>query len=193
MFFFIFCSFGANTTTSYFKLTPYSTLPSYIYSTPYIKLATTPPPLHTPSTALAIKRAPCGAIPRATDGDAAWRGEIPAKTPARTAAVAHYRPAFPNAHVSHGAVKRHLPPLPGSEARKGRGGRAASPCDWWRDRTRPKEGGGKSAQRELRQWRTKKRVKRSAEQTCLESARAAEGQSKKKRSGAELSRRAEGR
>ena len=28
---------------------------------------------------------------------------------------------FHNAHVSHGAVKRHLPPLPGSKARKGRG------------------------------------------------------------------------
>jgi len=48
----------------------------------------------------------------------------PAKAPARTAAMAQYRPGFPgrrNARVSHVAVKPHLPPLPGSEARKGRG------------------------------------------------------------------------
>ena len=43
----------------------------------HIKLATMPPPLqqHTPPTALAIQRAPCGDTPRGTDGDAAWRGE----------------------------------------------------------------------------------------------------------------------
>ena len=55
---------------------------------------------------------------------------FPAKAPARTAAAeAQYWPGFPgrgemsrrNARVNHGEVKAHLPPLPGSEARKGRG------------------------------------------------------------------------
>ena len=69
----------------------------------YTKLATTPPPRHTPPTALAIKRAPCGHTPRGTDGDAAWpRRDFPPKRPRG--------PPHPNAH--------HLPV---SEARKGRG------------------------------------------------------------------------
>ena len=38
-------------------------------------------------------------------------------------------------------------------------------------------------ERELRGWRTTEEVGRRAEQTCLESARVAEGQSKEKRAG----------
>ena len=106
-------------------LTPYSTLTSY--STSYTKLATTPPPLHTRQTALAIKCAPCAHTPRGTDGDAAWRGEM----------------SHRNARVDHIATNAHHPHLPASEARKGRG-------EGWRGlpiggdgKTRPEEGGAK--------------------------------------------------
>ena len=109
--------------------------PPRLHHTPrsYTKLATTPPPLHTPPMALAIKRAPCGHTPRGTDGDAAWRRRgFPPKRPRgpllrrlsiglvfRSAARC---PAETPARIDV-ATKAHHPHLPAgfSEARKGRG------------------------------------------------------------------------
>ena len=63
-------------------LQAHTILHAYIILHAHTKLATTPPPLHTRSTALAIKRAPCGHTPRGTDGDAAWpRQDFPPKRP----------------------------------------------------------------------------------------------------------------
>ena len=137
--------------------------PPRLHHTPrsYTKLVTTPPPRHTPPTALAIKRAPCGHTPRGTDGDAAWR-----------------RRGFPPERL-HGPLLRRLSiglffrsaarcpaetpvwitptnptHLPVSEARSGRGRAGVSSPDW---RTRLQ-----CAQ---------KRAGRSVERTCGESAR----------------------
>ena len=145
MFYFIFCSFGA-TTTTYSKLTP--------YSTPYTKLATTPPPpqQHTPPTALAIQRGPCGDTPRGTDGDAAWRRrDVPLKRPRGSR---KQKRIVLICLVLDMATKTHLPDLPDSEARKGRGRGSVSSPDW---RTRIQ--------------RAQKRSGRSAGRTCRKRAR----------------------
>ena len=131
------------------------------YSTPHIKLATTPPPLHTPSTALAIQRALCGDIPRATDGDAAWRGEIPAKPPVRTAAVAQHRAGFPK----RPRESRHLPPL--SVPKRGKQGGVGAAC--------PLAIGGE--------------IERAQKRAGKKRSESSGGGERQKRSGAELSRR----
>ena len=61
------------------------------------------------------------------------------------------------------------------------GGRAASPCDWRRDRTRPEEGGARALgeSRSIEGGLGEKRTGRHAEQTCWEAhvakGRAGEG------------------
>jgi len=66
-----------------------------------------------------------------------------------------------SARVSHGAVKVHLPPLPASEARKGRGeGQRVLSRLAETDGTRPEEGEARSWKDVLRKrsWRKQVRV-----------------------------------
>ena len=126
--------------------------PPSLHHTPrsYTKLATTPPPLHTPPTALAIKRAPCVWSHSPRDG---WRrgvaaARFPAKTPAWTAAAkAHHRPVFPKrGEMSRRNARADRPNKSDSSAcfrsKERQGGGVACPHDWRTRMKRARRGRG---------------------------------------------------